>query len=150
MRLYGIHWDEGFPYTPHPDERAILMKTQDMHFPKLDQLGTLLDSEKSPLNPRWFPYGTLPIYVLKITESITSTITEQTIDLRTYGRLLSSLADLGTIIGTSLLALKAFGRRTAVLAALLTAFAVLHIQLAHFFAFDSFAAFFATWATLFA
>ena len=150
MRLYGIHWDEGFPYTPHPDERAILMKAQDMHFPKLDQIGTLLDSEKSPLNPRWFPYGTFPIYVLKITESITSTITEQTIDLRTYGRLLSSLADLGTIIGTSLLALKAFGSRAAVLAALLTAFAVLHIQLAHFFAFDTFAAFFATWATLFA
>ena len=66
MRLYGIHWDEGFPYTPHPDERAILMKAQDMHFPKLDQLGSLLDSEKSPLNPRWFPYGTFPIYVLKI------------------------------------------------------------------------------------
>ena len=150
MRFYGIHWDEGFPYTPHPDERAILMKTQDMHFPKLDQLGSLADPDKSPLNPKWFPYGTFPIYVLKITESLVSSITDQIIDLRTYGRLLSSLADLGTIAGISLLGLQAFGRRAAILAALLTAFAVLHIQLAHFFTFDTFAAFFATWTTLFA
>ena len=30
LRLYGINWDQGFPYTPHPDERAILMKVAEI------------------------------------------------------------------------------------------------------------------------
>ena len=27
LRLYGLAWDAGFDWTPHPDERAILART---------------------------------------------------------------------------------------------------------------------------
>ena len=42
LRLYGLGWDAGFDWTPHPDERAILSKTVQISFP-LDDLGSLLD-----------------------------------------------------------------------------------------------------------
>ena len=66
IRLYGINWDQGFSYSPHPDERAILMKVEEIHFPGLSNLSTLLDKDESPWNPRWFPYGSFPIYLLDI------------------------------------------------------------------------------------
>ena len=60
LRLYGIDWDGGGLY--HPDERAILTHTYDLALPALNNLGILFNADESPLNPRWFPYGTLPIY----------------------------------------------------------------------------------------
>ena len=68
LRLYGIDWDQGHLY--HPDERAILMHVEDINFPSTTNLIDLLDANKSPLNPRWFPYGSLPLYLLKLVESI--------------------------------------------------------------------------------
>ena len=61
LRMYGLNWDEGQSFTPHPDERAILMKVGDLSFPGPGELGILLDAEKSPWNPRWFPYGSFPL-----------------------------------------------------------------------------------------
>ena len=65
LRLYGLNWDQGFPYTPHPDERAILMKVAEISPPAPSDLGQLLDADESSWNPRWFPYGSLPLYMLK-------------------------------------------------------------------------------------
>ena len=65
LRFYGLNWDDGFPYTPHPDERAILAKVDEIAPPSLGNLGVLLDADESPWNPRWFPYGSLPLYLLK-------------------------------------------------------------------------------------
>ena len=65
------------------------------------------------------------------------------------GRALSALADLGTIVFAWLLARRVFGVRTAHLTALLLAMTVLHIQLAHFFAVDTFVACFAAGALFF-
>jgi len=59
------------------------------------------------------------------------------------GRALSALADLGTIVFAWFLARRIFGVRTAHLTALLLALTVLHIQLAHFFAVDTYVACFA-------
>ena len=63
IRFYGISWDEGFSFTPHPDERAILMKAGEINFPAIEDIGSLFDPEKSSWNPKWFPYGSFPISV---------------------------------------------------------------------------------------
>lgn len=49
FRFYGIDWGE--PFFFHPDERNIAFGVTNLHFP--DQL-----------NPRFFAYGSLPIYVI--------------------------------------------------------------------------------------
>ena len=150
IRLYGINWDQGFSYSPHPDERAILMKVEEIHFPELSNLSTLLDKDESPWNPRWFPYGSFPIYLLDITHTISQKFpaTDQ-LDPRILGRWFSLLADLGTILAVALLSRKAFGKTTGLIAAILVSFAVINIQLSHFFAFDTFITFFSMWSLLF-
>ena len=35
LRLYGLGWDDSLPYTPHPDERAILMEVAELSPPSL-------------------------------------------------------------------------------------------------------------------
>ena len=67
LRLYGINWDQGGLF--HPDERAILFKVNDLSFPSVSEIPDLLDADKSTLNPKWFSYGSLPIYLLKTIES---------------------------------------------------------------------------------
>jgi len=150
LRINGISWDQGFSFTPHPDERAILMKVSEIEFPTLSNPTILFDPSNSPWNPNWFPYGSLPIYLLKIVQSIWSMITgSEVLDSRVMARLLSTLADLGTILGTTLLARACFGRKVSLLACLLVSFSVIHIQLSNFFAFDTFITFFAIWALFF-
>ena len=141
LRLYGINWDQERLF--HPDERAILFHVNDMELPALSDLGALLDIEESPLNPRWFPYGTLPLYAVKLVQAIASpVVTLDFSDLRYLGRGLSALADVGTVLFVFLLARRLYGRRVGVLASLLAALAVLHIQLSHFYAVDTYLTFF--------
>ena len=68
LRFYGLAWDEGFSYTPHPDERAILDRVLGISPPGASELGLLLDAEQSPWNPRWFNYGSFSLYVLKFVQ----------------------------------------------------------------------------------
>ena len=94
LRFYGLNWDEGQSFTPHPDERAILMKVGDLSFPGPGELGSLLDAEKSPWNPRWFPYGSFPLYLLKGVQIAYGAMPGPELgDLRTLGRTISALAD---------------------------------------------------------
>ena len=138
LRLYGLDWDRGYSYTPHPDERAILMKVGELAPPGLGQLGTLFDADESPWNPRWFPYGSFPLYLLKGVDLTYSAVAgEKLHDLRTAARLISALADVGSVLFVYLLAGRAYGRREALLASFLLAIAVIHIQLSHFFAVDT-------------
>ena len=134
LRLYGLDWDEGYGYTPHPDERAILQHVNELTFPPLGDIGVLLDAEESPWNPRWFPYGSFPLYLLKAVQIFTPG--DQN-DLRVIGRGLSGLADVATVFFVYLLAARLYGRREGLLAAALVSFAVIHIQLSHFFAVDT-------------
>ena len=150
LRFYGLSWDTGFPFTPHPDERAILMKGSEIEFPPLNKLSILLDADASSWNPHWFPYGSFPLYLLEILQKISallfSSISE---DSRILARSLSAIADLGTIVGVALLGRAAFDRKVGILAATFTAFSVIHIQLSHFFAFDTFMTFFSVWTLYF-
>ena len=137
LRFYGLAWDTGFSYTPHPDERAILDRVLGISPPGAGELGLLLDAEQSPWNPRWFNYGSFSLYVLKFVQILGGPFLDDPNDIRVLGRAVSGLADIATILAAYGIAALAFDRRTGLLAAALTALAVIHIQLSHFFAVDT-------------
>ena len=150
LRLYGLDWDEGFLYTPHPDERAILMKVNDISPPGIGELGSLFDADESPWNPRWFPYGSFTLYLLKGVQLVHSVLPGDDLrDLRVAGRTLSALADVATVVVVLLLGTRMYGRRVGLLAAAFTALAVIHIQLSHFYAVDTLLALFTVAALYF-
>ena len=149
LRLYGLNWDEGFGWTPHPDERAILFKVIEIEMPSLGDISVLLDAEQSPWNPQWFPYGSFPLYLLKVVDSIQGYVPGLgSDDLRVPARAVSGLADVVTILVTYLIGRRLWSRGVGLLAAGLVTFSVIHIQLSHFFAVDTLMALFAT-ATLY-
>ncbi len=142
LRLYGIAWDGGMLF--HPDERHILVVANGIAFPPLGAWRTLLSPE-SPWNPRFFAYGSLPIYLLRIMADLAGRLDPNHATLQSsyiVGRTLSALFDLGTVALVFRLGLRLFDERVGLLGAALTAVTVLHVQLAHFFAVDTLLAFF--------
>ena len=138
LRLYGLGWDDGLPYTPHPDERAILMEVAELSPPSLGNLGALLDPDESTWNPRWFNYGSFPLYLLKGAELAYELASGgKPFDLRLAGRAISALADVGTVAIVFLLGSRMYDRRTGLLASALVALAVIHVQLSHFLTVDT-------------
>ena len=138
LRLFGLNWDNGFSYTPHPDERAILQRVGNLSPPALGELDTLFDAEQSTWNPRWFPYGSFPLYLLRGVQLLSALGPGDGIDdLRVTGRAISAMADLVTVVLVFVLGSRLYGRRVGLLASFFTAVAVIHIQLSHFFAVDT-------------
>jgi hypothetical protein len=142
LRLYGLNWDEG--HWLHPDERQVYFVTIELGWPS--SLAEAL-STASPLNPGFFAYGSLPFYLLKLASALLALIWPTLADpdnLHILGRSLSAAFDLGTIYLTyrlaSVLLPRSRGqdkhRTVALLAAALVSFAVLHVQLAHFYTSD--------------
>ena len=136
VRVYGIQWDQGGLY--HPDERQVLMVSSGLGWPSsLDQF---LDADASPLNPRFFAYGSLPMYLLKGIATVADLFQDRPLDLNglaMLGRLLSSLADLVTILLVFLIGRRLFNAWVGLLGGTLFAFTVLSVQLAHFFTVDT-------------
>jgi len=135
LRVYGLNWDRGFLF--HPDERQILMVVARLSLP--DDWRMLLTSQ-STLNPHFFAYGSLPIYLLRLLTLLLGFWRDEWASLYRFyllGRLLSALFDTITVYATYLLAHKVYNRRVAILAATLVTFTVLHIQLAHFYTVDT-------------
>ncbi len=148
LRLYGIDWDQGALF--HPDERAILMKVEQLNVPAWPQLSDLLDAQTSPLNPRWFSYGSLPLYLLKTIQAVTGLFTEyHQFELPLLGRTVSAAFSTASVALLFWLGLTWLGPQVALLAALFATFAVIDIQLSHFFAVDTLLSFFCTAALLF-
>ncbi len=144
FRLNGIGWDRGYLF--HPDERQIIFVAQRLHLPS--SLTEFLSSE-SPLNPRFFAYGSLPIYLLRLLSPIAPqgiyTVPERDDSmaaLALLGRILSIVFDLGLISTTFLLGRRLFGVAVGLIAATAMVFSVLDIQLAHFYAVDTILSFF--------
>ena len=137
LRFYGLAWDDGFGFTPHPDERAILDRVLGVSPPSLGEIRLLFDAEQSPWNPRWFNYGSFPLYLLKAAQIVGAPFLDDANDIRALGRAVSGLADILTILAVYGIATLVFDRRTGLLAAALTALAVIHIQLSHYFAVDT-------------
>ncbi len=155
LRLYGLNWDGG--HWLHPDERQLYFVALDLGWP--DSLAQALGPE-SPLNPGFFAYGSLPIYLLRSVAGLLAPLSPILADpdnLHLVGRPLAVLFDLGTVyltyrwvrvsgIGYRVSAIGYRGaeghRGGALVAAALVAFAVLHVQLAHFYTADTLLTFF--------
>jgi len=151
LRLYGIDWDHGHGF--HPDERSFYLRADDMFrvlteapghetwlaqwpemragFPNIE---TALSAERSPLNPHWFPLGSVLIYALVLIRSVAEPFTDWgAMDMRFAGRTLTALADTASVALMFAIGRRMYGTWTGLLAATLTTFAVVHIQHAHFY-----------------
>lgn len=86
LRLYGINWDQGFHL--HSDERMLIMVATRIHF--FDQL-----------NPNFFNYGSLPIYLLRGLSQLVDWLFDTSLSnyqgMLYFGRFLSIFFDLITI-----------------------------------------------------
>ena len=171
LRLYGVNWDSGYGF--HPDERDIYMRSGCMYdllteapgyrqcgyvggqpeaVSGLPSLGVAFDADRSPLNPHWFPLGSILIYVMVAFRSLVERFTDiGALDMRYVGRPLSALADVGSVFMVYLLGRRMYGLGVGLLAAALTAVAVIHIQNSHFYRPETFSVFFtltSLWAML--
>ena len=162
LRLNGVNWDQGFGF--HPDERDIYMRSgcmydlltdapgaQDCGYvsgepeaePGLPGIGTFFDIDRSPLNPHWFPLGSILIYSMVFFRSVAELFTDlNSLDMRYFGRPLSALADVGSVAMVFILGRKFYGTGVGLLGAGLTALSVIHIQNSHFFRPETFSVFF--------
>ena len=142
FRFYGLDWDQG--QHLHPDERMLVMVTEKIRLPT-----TLSEffSTESPLNPKFFPYGSFPIYLLRITSNIAAHIFQNPLlsnysSINLIGRILSALFDIGTVVLIYKLGRKIFSSTVGILSSAFYAFCAFPIQLSHFFAVDTFLTFF--------
>jgi hypothetical protein len=150
LRIYGLNWDQGNSF--HPDERQILFHVMTLSWPS--NLAQFLDPVKSPLNPHFFAYGSLPMYLLALVGGGVGhyfPMLNSLAGLTLVGRVVSALFDSGTIILTGWLGLLLVADTTpgrphawnvALLAAALVVFTPLQLQLAHFYAVDTMLLFF--------
>jgi hypothetical protein len=134
LRLYGINWDNGGHL--HPDERMLIMVADKIHF--FDQL-----------NPDFFNYGSLPIYLLKGTTQLLDFVFKTTIStydgMLLVGRLLSVFFDLGTLLVVYQITKLLFrNTKYAIISSFLYAISFFPIQNTHFFVVDVFLTFFIT------
>ncbi|MFL2665505.1 MAG: DUF2298 domain-containing protein [Dehalococcoidia bacterium] len=137
VRLYGINWDNGTLF--HPDERAMLSQVYDISFPEGREWNDFFDAEKSTLNPGSFNWGSMPQYALKLIQYAYAPIDWLDIyELRYPGRILSSIFDTISVIFVFLISRYIFDNKVAILSAFLTSISVIHIQLSHFYAVDTF------------
>ena len=142
LRFTGIKWGTG--YYLHPDELHLSTVLTRISMPI--SFREYLNSPTSPLNPfnheTGFIYGTFPLFLAKWVGSFTdfTAINNNHIP----GRWLSALADTGTVVLAWWIGRMLWNRWVGLLAALLLAFTMLHIQTAHYFTTDAWSAFFAT------
>lgn len=146
LRVYQYNWDDN--QHLHPDERFLTMVATDSRIPP--SFFDYLDPEVSTLNPynlgfNFYVYGTFPVTLTKILAVGYGMDNYQ--DIVLLGRILSAVADVGTLIMLFVL-VRIWQKRyhfpywTAHLAAFFYAIAVLPIQQSHFFTVDTFATFF--------
>ena len=140
LRSYNLNWDQGFHL--HPDERAITLFTVPLEVPMPMQEFL---SVNSSLNPHFFAYGSLPLYLLRLSGSMLSNVNPlfaQYDKVNLVGRFLSLLFDMGTLLLIYLLGKKLFNKSVGNLSAFFYAISVLPIQLSHFYAVDTLLNFF--------
>lgn len=148
FRLYGLNWDGG--QWLHPDERQIYFLVNRLNWPR-----SLAEawSPDSPLNPHFFAYGSLPLYLLKLVAALVGILIpalRHPDNLHWVGRPLAAIFDLGTVYLTYRLARDlareeggaGTGGYLPLLAATLVSLAVLHVQQAHFYTVDPLLTFF--------
>jgi YYY domain-containing protein len=161
LRFYSLNWDGGI--FAHPDERStVAFYAPTIKWP--ENSADWLNPRTSTLNPFWnvetqerrsYTYGHFPLYTLVVVAYILNGLAPLAISLglpaewvqflataqsgqgyALIGRALSALADLGTVYLMFLIGRRLYGIWGGLLAAALSTFTVLQIQLAHFFAVD--------------
>ncbi len=150
FRFYNVNWDKG-TYHIHPDERHTAMVITRIEWPAT--LAEYFDTSHSPLNARnvdmVYFYGTLPLFLTKAMGTLLGQTGYDEIHL--VGRVLSGLFDLATVLLLFLLTRRLFDWRVGLISSFLLALTVLNIQGSHYFAVDTFLAFFVLltlWFTL--
>ncbi|MFH1602057.1 MAG: glycosyltransferase family 39 protein [Candidatus Shapirobacteria bacterium] len=137
VRVCGFNWDQGFHL--HPDERMIVMVIEKLHFP-------------DKLNPHFFAYGSLPLYLLKFFSWLISIFFGPFWVTYSYlpilGRAISIFFDLGTIVVIFKIGQKVWGKKVGLWSALFYASCVFPLQLSHFYAVDTTLNFF-IWLTVY-
>ena len=147
FRIFNSNWDSGFMF--HPDERAIYMFTIPIALPS--SINEFLSPESS-LNPNFFAYGNLPIYLLKIVSSYASVINpafSEYSGIFVVGRIINAVFDTLTILIIFLLARKLFNIKAALLSSFFYSIAVFPIQNSHFYSVDISLTFFTLLTLLF-
>lgn len=138
MRLYGLNWDQNQHF--HPDERMITMVALNIRLPENTTEWDNILTPESVLNPKFFAYGSFPIYLLKAAGTYASLFddTFSAYDgINLVGRFLSALFDIGTLLIIFLLGKRLISLGAGLLAAIFYALSVLPIQLSHFYAVDT-------------
>lgn len=122
IRIYGINWDQGFHL--HPDERMLIMVAKRIQF-------------FNQLNPRFFNYGSLPIYILKAVADLINKSDYQSILY--VGRYLSIFFDIINLFFIYKIAFLLFKKQSiAFFSSFFYTIAFFPIQNSHFFISDVF------------
>lgn len=144
FRFVGQNWDD-FTHL-HPDERFLTGVISSLT--PVSGISEYFDTDVSGLNPNnrgsgFYVYGTLPLLTVKAAAGILSDVSGD-YSWTTYngahlvGRTVSALADLLSIFFLFLIGRRLYDRWIGLLAAALYAWAVLPIQLSHFWTMDAF------------
>ena len=148
FRLAGRDWDMGLQLNV---DDSFVSKTalKRVTWPPGTPLSSFFDPSASPLNPRangdFYPYGTLPIYVANGASNLMLLVTSDQdyagiMGVQRMGRTMSGIFDTLTMLMVVGLGAHLWGRWPGLMAGALYAFAILPIQVSHFFISDSFMA----------
>ncbi|MDP4011593.1 MAG: glycosyltransferase family 39 protein, partial [Candidatus Roizmanbacteria bacterium] len=134
LRLAGFNWDSGFHF--HPDERMLIMVAERITF-------------WTQLNPDFFNYGSLPVYLLRGTSQLLDLIFNSTLanydGMLFVGRSLSTIADLIVVFLIYHISFHISHKKTIALwSSFFYAVAFFPIQNSHFFIVDTFLNLFST------
>ena len=152
FRFYNMNWDSGA--LLHPDEYGLTNTLTQLRMPST--ISDYFNTRIAPMSPynkydlngetiangpdntmRW---GQLPMLLIRTTAEALNRTGYQ--ELRTLGRYLSALMDVGSIIILFVIAHKLLDRTAALLSCALYSLCVQSIQQSHFMTVDNFAVFF--------
>ncbi len=137
LRVVGIRWDE--TYHLHPDERFLTMVETGIS--PVASLEEYFNTDTSSLNPQnrgygFFVYGTFPIFLVRYLAEWTGQTGYDQVTM--LGRAYSATVDLLTVFLCFMIGLRLFRNKVlALLGAAFYAFAVLPIQLSHYWTVDT-------------
>lgn len=169
-RLNWVNWNQDTDL--HPDEYGMTGTLTQLSMPK--NLADYFNTRLSPISPynkydengghtqngpdnrmRW---GQWPLIIIRGTAEAANAIEERFFssperphwnftgygEMRLWGRSLSAVVDILSLLMIFLIGSRLYGRRVGLLAAALSAMAVMQIQQSHFMTVDNFAGFFTT------
>jgi YYY domain-containing protein len=130
VRLVGLDFDDRHFF--HPDERRIAFAIEELSFRPLQ------------LNPHFFAYGSFPFYVVRSVSSLLSLVDARLghyDGIMMTGRAVSGVVGTLTVLLLVVLGARLYNRSVGLLAGVLLAACVLHIQNSHYGTTDIFLTF---------